>query len=503
MLAGSFPKTDQGYLAWVALVPLLLFASRAKTSTHAFAGGFAAGAVEFAVLLVWMPAVLIHYGGVPTILAWGVQGLAVVVLAIYPGIACALMVYCIRRRGEICLFVFPFLWVVLEYLRGYIVVGGFPWLQLGYSQTNYLWLIQTADVAGVFGLSFVIVWTNSALAYLLLTPKRRFLALWPLAAAMSMIAGCALYGYFSLLHWNQIKPGFKVGLLQGNLSVDESENVLAAKFMNGYIQMADQLKSQNIDLLVLPESPAPLSYQYDAGYRKTLTELAKRYSLGLIFNNIAYADVGSEIRYYNSAYFLGGDGKEIGRYDKIHLVPFGEYIPWQSLFSFGETVSKDVGAFSPGEKYSVVAMGGHPANAVICYEIIFPDLVRRFVQNGSGLIVNLTNDQWYGESAAPYQHFTMSRWRAIENRRYLLRAANSGVSAIVEPTGRIQVETGLLLQAVCVGRFAFISDLTVYSRHGDFLVMLCAIIMLSVLISTQISPAKGSGLITKHNLRRS
>jgi apolipoprotein N-acyltransferase len=194
LLAGSFPKADQGYLAWVALVPLLVFVFHARSIAKAFAGGFAAGVIEFAILLIWMPAVLTHYGGVPAILAWAVHGLAAFVLAVYPGIACALTAYCIRRRGEICLFAFPFLWVVLEYIRGHLIVGGFPWLQMGYSQTNYLWLVQTADIAGVFGLSFVIVWTNSALTWHLLKRKRRLLSMWPLAAASVMIIGCAIYG---------------------------------------------------------------------------------------------------------------------------------------------------------------------------------------------------------------------------------------------------------------------------------------------------------------------
>jgi apolipoprotein N-acyltransferase len=323
-------------------------------------------------------------------------------------------------------------------------------------------------------------------------------SMWPLAAGMAMMMGCLAYGYFSYPHWEGIGPTFRAGLLQGNLSLDEPGDVLSDKFMNGYIQMADQLEAQDVDLLVLPESPAPLSFQYDSKYGQAMIHLAQRYPLGLVFNNIAYANVEGEVCYYNSAYFLGADGKETGRYDKIHLVPFGEYIPWRSLFSFAETISRDVGSFSAGKNYLVVNLIKHPASAVICYEIIFPDLVRRFVLKGSSLIINLTNDQWYGNTAAPYQHFAMSRWRAIENRRYLLRAANSGISAIVGPTGRIQAATDILRRDVCVGEFAFVSEMTVYARYGDLLVYLCAIIIMVVLISAKYARPEGNKAIGKN-----
>jgi apolipoprotein N-acyltransferase len=271
-------------------------------------------------------------------------------------------------------------------------------------------------------------------------------------------------------------------MLQGNLSFDEPEGVLASKFQHGYVRMASQIPASSADLLVLPESPSPLTFQYDMAYRQTIQDLARRFRYGVIFNNISFADGHGERRYFNSAYFVDGEGREAGRYDKIHLVPFGEYIPWSRIFFFTETVTKDVGAFSAGNAFQIVNMGGHPLNAVICFEIVFPDLVREFIRNGSQLIVNLTNDGWFGDTAAPHQHLAMARWRAVENRRFLIRAANTGISAVVEPTGRIQVRTGLFREEVCVGNFAFLSAPTFYSRHGDLLAIGCAIIMCILLI---------------------
>jgi len=264
-------------------------------------------------------------------------------------------------------------------------------------------------------------------------------------------------------------------MLQGNLSFDEPESALVWKYQEGYVQMADRLP-ESVDLLVLPESPSPRMFEYDADYREMLVRLARRYPLGLVFNNIYHAEASPAPRYFNSAYFLGSDGKELGRYDKIRLVPFGEYIPWRSVFFFAETISRDVSDFYPGRDYLVVKLGDHPVNAIICFEALFPQLVRRFVRGGSQLIINLTNDGWYGASAAPYQHLAMSCWRAVENRRYLLRATNSGISAIVDPTGRVQASTGLLRRDSCLGRFAFISTLSIYARYGNVFAILCAII---------------------------
>jgi apolipoprotein N-acyltransferase len=240
--------------------------------------------------------------------------------------------------------------------------------------------------------------------------------------------------------------------------------------------MADRLKPGGADLLVLPESPSPVTFQSDASYRRILEALARRYSLGLVFNTIRSDDVEGVGRYFNSAYFLDGKGVLKGLYDKIHLVPFGEYIPLKKLFFFAETITKDVGGFSSGKDYKILEIGGHPANAIICFEAVFPNLVRRFVRQGSQLIVNLTNDGWYGNSSAPYQHFAIARMRAVENRRFLIRAANSGISAIVKPSGGIEMSTGLQQEAVGEGRFAFLDEMTPYTRYGDVFVFLCAII---------------------------
>lgn len=217
-------------------------------------------------------------------------------------------------------------------------------------------------------------------------------------------------------------------------------------------------------------------YHQDPDYRETMKGLARRFPLGLIFNNVSFRDVAGTPIYFNSAFFLDQNGTELGVYDKIHLVPFGEYIPWRKIFSFSETISKDVGNFHPGENHLTVPLRGRPANVIICFEAIFPDLTRAFIRRGSELIINLTNDAWYGNTSAPYQHLAMARWRAIESRRYLLRAANSGISAIIAPSGKIEVKTGLLREDSAIGGFSFLKGETFYVRYGGIFPILCVIV---------------------------
>jgi len=476
LLAASFPRSDQNYLAWIAFVPLIVFLFRVKTSFRAFWGGYVAGCVELSLLLLWMPTVLEQYGGLNPWLAWTGYALLILLLSGFPGVACAIVKLFMQRGCDRMLFGLPPLWVLFEYAQTKIPFGGFPWLLVGYTQTDRLSLIQIADLTGVYGVSFLVLFFGTAFAWLLLHRGRRLLNWCPMLAAVVLICLCLLYGRMALDRWGALQADVKAVLLQGNLNPDAAGSVLEDKYLNGYTRMADGLQSSDIDLLVLPESPTPALYDENPRYRNAMAALARRYSYGLIFNNIRREEVGEDSRYFNSAFLLDGSGTRTGTYDKTHLVPFGEYIPLKNLFVFMRTVTQDVEGFHPGRDIRIFRLGEHPANVIICFEAIFPELVRRFVQDGSQVIVNLTNDGWYGNSNAPFQHFTIARWRAVENRRYFLRAANSGISAVIEPTGRVQTETGILREAVCEGRFAFIAQQTFYTHYGDIFVFLCAII---------------------------
>ncbi len=458
-------------------MPLLIAVARSHSIRAALLCGLTAGAVRHFAVLVWIPPVLGRFGGIPVALSWVLFCLLVLMQASFPTAACGLLRAGMNRGGERLLLAFPFIWVALEYASNYYFFGGFPWLLTGYSQTDYPRMTQIADLTGVYGVSFLVAAVNTALCRLWLCRRRlrSAAALWPACAAAGLCAAAFLYGGWALRAWDRVKPDRGAALLQANLALDEPEEKLAWRFLHGYPRMAQALPP-GIDLLVLPESPSPLTFQYDPDYRAAMQRLARGFPLGVVFNNIAQAADGPDSRYYNSAYFLSQDGREVARYDKLHLVPFGEYVPLRRLFFFAESITKDVSDFHPGAGYVTARLDGHVANAVICFEAVFPEVSRAFVRRGSELMLNLTNDGWYGATAAPYQHLAISRWRAVENRRYLLRAANSGISAIIEPTGRVQAATGLLREDVCIGRFAFISGQTVYSRYGDWFSIACVII---------------------------
>ncbi len=484
MLAAALPRIDQGYLAWVAFIPLICFTLKTQTCLRAFFGGFLSGAVSIVVLMIWIPTVLLRYGELPIALAWTAFALMIAMLACYPAAACAVTKHLVRRGGNAYILLFPAIWIVMEYTQTISPFGGLPWTLAGYSQSGYSSLIQIADVTGVFGISFLLLWTNTTIAWFMFHKGSRKRASLCLLAAALMIAACGLYGSISLRRWESVGGNFRAAILQGNISYEDPESALSNMFRRGYVQMADKLSPHGANLLVLPESPTPVAFQYDASYRTALEALARRYSLGLIFNNIRSAETGGSWKYFNSAYFLDGTGSLAGIYDKIHLVPFGEYIPLKKLFFFAETITKDVGEFEPGKDYRIINIGSHPANAIVCFEAVFPDLVRRFVDQGSQLIVNMTNDGWYGNSSAPYQHLAIARFRAVENRRFLIRAANTGISGIIEPSGKMQSSTALLQEAISEGAFAFLKEKTLYTRYGNVLVFLCAIISCAAWIFT-------------------
>jgi apolipoprotein N-acyltransferase len=361
----SFPSPARGYLAWVAFVPMLAFALLDTGVWRALAGGCLAGFTCLLLTLYWIPDVLTHYGGVPPSVAWLLFILLASVMSLYSGVSLAFTRYCINKRGARYLFIFPFVWIILEYARGQLIFGGFPWLLTGYSQTESLRLIQIADVTGVYGVSFLIAWVNAALVWIALRRLRQQSDSWPLAAALAMLGACFLYGEISIRRWEDFKPTHTTVLLQQNLSADEPERMLAEKFQDGYMRMADLVARIPVDLLILPESPSPLSFQNDARYREAMQTLARRYGLGLVFNNIGDRAHDGKTLFFNSAYFLDHNGNEAGRYDKIHLVPFGEYIPWRKLFFFAESITRDVADFSPGALYSVSQLDGHKVGALI------------------------------------------------------------------------------------------------------------------------------------------
>lgn len=478
----SFPLFDLSFLAWMALVPLLVALHRAPSRRRGLLLGGLCGTIYFAGLVYWVPEVMRRYGGLAAVLAFGVYLLMVLLLALFIAAFGLMQSHLARRFGARALLFAPPLWVSLELARNYIPFGGFPWCLLGYSQADRLALIQVVDITGVYGLSFLLVSANAGLAYFLLTggerPRRR---LAPLVSTGLLIALALGYGIYRLSEEQSGGEPLNIALAQANIPF-ESWRALAPKFYQDYPQMVSAAAERGAKLVVLPESPTPFSYQNDARYRRHLEKMAAENRVWLLFNNNTELANGRDTIYHNSAWLLDAEGRFASRYDKLHLVPFGEYVPMQRILFFADQLVQEVGGYTPGRSIIVSSLDGIGFSTLICYEAIFPNLVRKFISRGARFLINITNDGWYGKTSAPYQHFQMARLRAVENRRYLARAANTGISGFIDPYGRVLASSGLYTEALLLSYVVPRSDLTFYARFGDIFALSCVMIIIAVFL---------------------
>jgi apolipoprotein N-acyltransferase len=367
-------------------------------------------------------------------------------------------------------------------------VTAFPWELLGYAQTANVALTRMATLTGVYGLSFEIVLVNSAFAagFLVEKPRRRRLLLATFGAALALQAG----------QWAVSAPRVAAAertalLVQPNIPITTSWtedyfqstlNDLAKVSLN----VPGMNPGQHYDPIVWPESPAPF-FTNDPRFRDPVSGLAKQSGSWVIAGSIGIrpamhnggASGGSQI--FNSAALVSPQGEWTARYDKVHLVPFGEFLPFPQLFAFAGGLTKEVGEFQRGESRDPLAAGNERLGTFICYESIFPNEVRQFVVRGADVLVNISNDGWYGDSGAWSQHLQQTRMRAIENNRWLLSATNTGLTAVIDPWGRIAAEVPRKERTALVAPYALISSTTFYTRHGDWFAWLCAIISLGAI----------------------
>lgn len=474
LLALSFPSPGISPLAWAAFVPLLLACGR-KDPRKAFRLGFVAGLTAYAGILYWITIVVTTYGKLPWIVSVGVLSMLVSYLALYP----ALTAYLVRRgeeRGISMLVSFPFLWVGLEYGRAFLVTG-FPWASLGYTQYRTLPLIQIADVTGVYGLSFLIALANVVLYRIIRGFAAREPAPYPVKSSLLLLVlllATVAYG-FKRLHVPESGAPFKVALIQGNIDQNIKWD---PSFQEETVAIYERLSRKACaagpsDLLVWPESAAPFYFQDEARYASRIKGLAKELNTCAVVGSPAYEKDGERLKYLNSAFLLSPWGDVIGRSDKIHLVPFGEYVPLAKLLPFVNKLVAGIGDFSPGAQIAALDTGKGRIGILVCFEGIFPELSRAYVRAGSRLLVNITNDAWFGRSSAPYQHLSMTVFRAVENRVPLVRAANTGITSIIDSKGHILGMTPLFQEAVLNGEVRLGEGETYYNRHGDIFAWVC------------------------------
>jgi apolipoprotein N-acyltransferase len=468
-----FPHFDSSWLAFVAFVPLLTLLANSQKLKTFFFFGWLTGFLFSLGNLNWIYFVIQHYSSVPPILCVGILILLCIVLAIFWGVFLMLAGFIRNRSGLMAaLVVAPFLWVGLEWMRNHTTQ--FPWCLIGYSQYQNLRIAQLATISGVYGLSWIILAFNCSLAALLHRKKPQYLFV-----CVTILLLIITYGHFRI----QIPVGAgkaTIGLIQGNVPQDVKLNYAYAESIhNRHMRMTEDLiKKAKPDSVFWSEASTLFPIRTGGFWSKQIWNLAATTHVPLIIGSDTFT--GEQI--FNSAYLVNERGQLDGQYDKVYLVPFGEFVPFKNIFFFAGKMVPEISDFTAGTNYQPFLIKGHKVSINICFEVVFPQLSREFCRRGATLLATITNDAWFGNTAAPYQHFAQSVMRAIENRRYLVRAANTGISGFVDPYGRILQTTKLFVPAAISGEIRWISEQTFYTRYGDWLVYLSMTISSAALL---------------------
>ncbi len=494
LLAFSFPKFGHPACGWVALAPLLAAVwdcGRAGHIRRAFLLGWIAGVVHFAIALYWLVRVMIVYGGLSAPVATFVAALLMAYLALFPAIAAWVVAVATRAYGVRGLMLAPAAWVTGELGRTYIG-GGFPWVLLGYSQVTVLPIAQAASLAGVYGLSMLLAATSGALAYALVSTRRRFV---PLASVLALVAVLAVWGAWRVRDGRLTREGtpVRVAVVQGNIEQDlKWIESMRGPIVSRYLEMSRAALAENARFVLWPESSLPFYFELEPSGVAPIRRLAREARVTFLIGSDQLEQVrfipgqpppAEPARYYNAAFLVTPDGLTGAVYRKMHLVPFGEYVPVKKLLFFVAPLVEAVSDFSPGDKPATLPVAGHVASTAICYEVVYPRLIADFVDRGSELLTTITNDAWFGRSAAAYQHWDQAAMRAIEQGRYLARAANTGFSGFVDPYGRVLSRSGLFETAVRIGDLRFLTERTIYGRIGDSVAyagLLISIVVLTI-----------------------
>lgn len=483
VLALAFPAVDWNPLAWIALVPLF-WVGLGRGVRVAFRAGWIAGTVFFLSTLYWLVLTIGTYTNLSPLVSVGPLLLLCGFLGLF---VAAFMAGCERTRAsgiELAL-VAPPLWVVLEWVRTYIL-GGFPWVALGYSQYRTTYLIQFAEFTGVYGISALVVLVN----VVVYAAFRRWRDGEPpstrgLLALTTLLIVLVAWGFWRVGTLERTTPAgsLRVGFIQGNVAQDEKwDPAYQEATVDRYERLTHEAAAQGAELVVWPETAAPFFFQTDSALRDRVTMLAEREHVWLVVGSPAFSRDDEGLALYNRVYLVDPAGAAERSYDKMKLVPFGEYVPLARLFFFVHKVVEGIGEFRAGTDPVVFPTARGKFGALICYEGIFPGLTRRFVVGGADFLVNITNDAWFGRTSAPYQHLAMVSVRAVENRVPIVRVANTGFSAMVDPDGRIRWRTDLFETAWRVDTVRWPGVTTFYTQFGDVFVYGCIVMLALVLL---------------------
>ncbi|MBZ5568730.1 MAG: apolipoprotein N-acyltransferase [Acidobacteriia bacterium] len=482
-------------MCWIALAPLLLaiLRGRAPVSGQAqpvsvgqgFLLAYIGGVIWSFGTTYWIYHVMHIYGGLDGLTSFGVLVLFCFALGLIWGVFGLVMAFLAGGRlRHKALFLAPFVWVPLEMVRGFPF--DFPWNPLGTVLVNNIPLTRIATATGVYGLSFEIVLVNTAFAAaFLVDPKRRRMVL----IAAIVVAGLLQAG--ELVQPPKLAADGTARLVQANIPILNADQWTPQYFHDTLRALSDLSVPRPgelgptepaPDLVVWPESPAPFFVTHPE-FRAAASEVARHAHATLVVGSLGTPNgphAASQL--YNSAAVIAPTGKWIARYDKIHLVPFGEYVPFQRVLSFAGKLTREVGDFLPGESRQALPLGNHRMGVFICYEAVYPAEIREFAKNGAQVFVNISDDAWFGQTAAPVQHLNQARMRAIENHRWLVRATDTGITVSIDPFGRVVAQAPRNVRTAIDVPYSLVDGTTFYTRHGNWFVWGCVIISAAALV---------------------
>jgi apolipoprotein N-acyltransferase len=500
-----FPRPNFYWLCWIALAPLMYALLRAREADatelltdetysflvparawQGFLLGWASGTVFYFGTCYWVYTVMHSYGGLSPVVSFLLLILFSLFIGLHHGVFGALMAVAGRSRAGFsrkALVLAPFLWVAVELLRAYVV--SFPWALLGTAQIDNLPLARLASVTGVYGVSFEIALVNTVFAATMLVHRKRRIPM-----LLAALTGAIALQATVLVKVEPSEVEAHATLVQQNVPIVrqwsyESYSQLVKELT--VISRAPQAgKDTSVaPLIVWPESPAPFETD-DRLFSESTAALARDERSWLLAGAIAVqaqAKPGEAEQIYNSALLVAPNGAVTQRYDKVHLVPWGEYIPFSWAFGFAKSLTHEVGAFASGSPERMpLEVGTHKYGVFICYESVFPQEIRRFAEHGAEVLVNISNDGWFGDSGAPWQHLNMARMRAVENHRWLLRCTNTGLTSAIDPLGRVVAVAPRNQRVALDAPYGLVSEMTFYTRYGDWFPILCAIISITGLL---------------------
>ena len=492
----AFPKFDYGLLAWIAFVPLF-YVLEGENLRRVFGWAWLQGFASYIGSLYWIPIPLHDFADVQMGLAILPMLLLAGIVAIDTAVAIWAGEFAARRTRIPAVLTMPIAWTAVEWVRTYFPVG-FPWNLVGYTAYRNLELIQFAEFTGVYGVSALIVFFNAVVYLVIFRRGTSRLQTISLSSLTVMMVALVAFGAWRIANLKNApaEGTLKVAMVQANIPqslkwdpkfLPQSYGVYQEETTNAAKRGADLITwpEAAAAFLFLPDDRYPAALAEDAAYRQKLLTMAQNIGVPILFGAPALAQLDGQLGFYNRAYLVSAKGEVVAHYDKMQLVPFGEYVPARSILGFFvNRVVKGLGDMVPGDQQTLFSVKGAKLGVLICYESIFPDFTRREVNLGANILVNITNDAWYGESSAPFQVLAMAALRSVETKVPMVRTANTGISALIEPSGRITNRTPLFKRGTEIVDVSFRPVRTVYTMVGDLFAEICVVLtMIGLLIA--------------------